>query len=154
MLSQTPRELATGVLPTPELHIMPYDITTGVEPAFPVLKTNFIFAVTNLSQAWKHKIITDVFHFKLALRTGDCFLGCQSTTTLYWVLYCLQSQTVLTAYGHVTNAAVNSIFAWRDPLPNLQLLYVRRIAILEPGFRHKQHTIYNMLFMASYKRRS
>ena len=39
MLSQTPRELATGVLPTPELHIMSYNITTGVEPAFPVLKT-------------------------------------------------------------------------------------------------------------------
>ena len=42
MLSQTPRELATGVLPTPELHIIPYDIMTGVEPAFPVLKTYYV----------------------------------------------------------------------------------------------------------------
>jgi hypothetical protein len=154
MLSQTPRELATGILPIPVTTSDAEASSAGIEPASPVLKTNFIFAVTNLSQAWKHKIVTNVFHFKLALRTGDCFLGCQSTTTLYWVLYCLQPQTVLTAYGHVTNAAVNSAFAWRDPLPNLQLLYVRRIAILEPGFRHKQYTISNILFMASYKRRS
>jgi len=86
MLSQTPRELATGVLPTPELHITPYDVTTGVEPAFPVLKTNYFFTVRNPPETQISQCLSNVFHFELALRNGllssVCCLGLATSVAI------------------------------------------------------------------------